>query len=147
MALKLKKKGPAQRPVKKTKTKVKAGKSKRAIQKKEVPVISGQYIEGIGRRKVATARVRIYPKFKDFVFVVNDQLASDYFSHEAFINLYLSRPFEVVGLKNKQAVSVKISGSGVNAQIDAIIHGLARALVEFNPEYKPLLRRLSIFNS
>lgn len=140
MALKLKKKGPVQKPVKKNKPKVKAsvrGKS----DKQNLPVMKGKYIEGVGRRKVAVARVRLYPEVKESVIVVNEKLASDYFYHEAYANMCLNRPFEVVGLKVKPAVSVKVSGSGVNAQLDAVVHGLARALVEFNPEYKPLLRQ------
>jgi len=141
MALKLKKKGPAQKPVKKTKPRKAGVGQKRQLSSQSVPVMHGKYIEGIGRRKVAVARVRLYPEVKESVFVVNDKLAADYFYHEAFANMYLNRPFEVVGLKSKPAVSVKVSGSGENAQMEAVIHGLARALVEFNPEYKPLLRQ------
>ncbi len=140
MALKLKKKGPAQKPVKKSKPKAKAsGRSSTA--KQADLVMKGKYIEGVGRRKVAVARVRLYPDMKDSVMVINHKPASDYFYHEAYANLYLNQPFEVVGLKAKPAVSVKVSGSGVNAQMDAVVHGLARALVKLNPEYKPLLRQ------
>ena len=140
MALKLKKKGPAQKPVKKAKPK-KVVSFKNQPRSKELPKMQGRYIEGIGRRKVATARVRLYLEMKESLFLVNQKLAVDYFAHEAFANQYLNRPFEVVGLKTAPVVSVKVSGSGISAQLEAVIHGLARALVKLNPEYKPLLRQ------
>lgn len=120
----------------------------------EVP--AGRYIEGIGRRKVATARVRIYEQ-KDKLnstgregalghgkFVVNDQLASDYFSGISHAMKTLNLPFELTGTKEKFAVTVQVNGSGINAQLDAIVHGLSRALVEFDEALKSLLKEESL---
>lgn len=97
-----------------------------------------QYTEGIGRRKVSTARVRVYDKPGDFV--VNDQLVSEYFSAVPMATARYNKPFEITGLKGKYAVTVKISGSGISAQLDALVHGLSRALVKMDPNLKPLLK-------
>lgn len=97
-----------------------------------------QYTESVGRRKVATARVRIYDKPGDFV--VNDQLVSEYFAAVPMAPVAYNQPFDVVGLKGKHAVTVKVSGSGINSQMEAVVHGLSRALVKMNPDLKPLLK-------
>lgn len=120
----------------------------------EVP--SGKYTEGVGRRKVATARVRIYEQ-KNKVnreakegalghgkFIVNDQLAADYFSGIMNANKVLSLPFELTGTQGKFAVTVKVSGSGIKAQLGAVIHGLSRALVAYDPALRALLKEESL---
>jgi small subunit ribosomal protein S9 len=96
------------------------------------------YIEAVGRRKVATARVRIYEGNGDFV--VNNILVGDYFSGINNAPAVYNRPFDLTGTKGKFAVSATVKGSGINAQIEAIVHGISRALVEFNPEFKIFLK-------
>jgi small subunit ribosomal protein S9 len=105
--------------------------------KHEIP--QGHFVEGVGRRKVATARVRIYKK-KDGEFVVNDQLAKEYFSDVPNAIKIYTQPFELTGTAGKFAVTVKVKGSGINAQLGAIVHGLVRALVKSDESYKPLLK-------
>ncbi len=107
----------------------------------EIP--AGRYVEGIGRRKVATARVRIYEK-KDGQFIVNDQLATDYFSNIPRSAKIFNFPFELTGTQGKFAVTAKVSGSGISAQIDAVVHGLTRALVEYDESFKSLLKEESL---
>lgn len=97
-----------------------------------------KYTEGIGRRKVATARVRIYEGTGDVV--VNDMVAGDYFKAIKNAQMLYGKPFELTGTKGKFAVTAKISGSGIHSQLDAFIHGLSRALVKFNPEFKIFLK-------
>jgi small subunit ribosomal protein S9 len=96
------------------------------------------YIEGIGRRKVATARVRIYEKEGDFV--VNNQLVSQYFAGIANAVVLYNKPFELTGTKGKFAVTARVSGSGIRSQLDAMVHGIARALVAKNPEFRIFLK-------
>lgn len=103
----------------------------------EIP--TGEYYEGLGRRKVATARVRIYEQ-KDGEFIVNDQLAKDYFADIPYAVKTYNLPFELTGTKEKFAVTVKVDGSGISAQLGAVVHGLARALVKYDPAYKSLLK-------
>lgn len=94
------------------------------------------YIEGIGRRKTATARVRITPA-KTESFVVNDKQLSDYF--------VLSRVADTAreALKDAGAtfaVSVHVMGGGIKAQAGAIRHGMARALVKYNGELRDQIK-------
>ncbi len=98
----------------------------------------GEYTEGIGRRKVAVARVRIYQEEGDFI--VNDQLAADYFSGIPLAAIKFNEPFVVTKTEDDFAVTVHVSGSGKSAQLDAVRHGLARALEEFDPKTRSFLK-------
>ncbi len=104
---------------------------------------AGRYVEGIGRRKVATARVRIYEQ-KDGQFIVNDQLAKDYFKTISLAVKIFTLPFELTGTQGKFAVTVKVNGSGIKAQLGAVVHGLSRALIEFDESFKSLLKEESL---
>ena len=97
---------------------------------------SKKYIEGIGRRKTATARVRIYQGKGDFL--VNEKPLKDYFKFERFIKTTLA-PFELLKIKDMY-FTVKVKGGGIMAQSEAIRHGLSRALVKFDDSFKKLLR-------
>ena len=100
------------------------------------------YFEGVGRRKVAVARVRIYEGQGDFV--VNDQLVGDYFSGVISATSLFNHPFDVTSTKGKFAVTAKVRGSGIKAQIAALAHGISRALVKFNPENKTFLKQAGL---
>lgn len=100
---------------------------------------SSKYVEAVGRRKVATARVRVYPKEKAG-FVVNQIPAEKYFSNVANFERILHRPFQVVGLKLEMLVVAEVQGSGISAQLDAVVHGLARALILHNPDWRKLIK-------
>ena len=92
------------------------------------------YIFTIGRRKSATATVRLYKK--DVVFegvtvhkgeiVVNNKPASSYFGKDK--ELVCQQPLEITNTKDKFAVSIKVSGGGKEGQLEAAILGIARAL-------------------
>ncbi|NCN06580.1 MAG: 30S ribosomal protein S9 [Candidatus Pacebacteria bacterium] len=138
MALRLaKKKGQAQRVVKKIIPQAK--KSAKVVEKNTVPTQTGAYTEGIGRRKVATARVRLYTVEGDFA--VNGVLAGEYFNTIPDAVRLLRAPLAVTGASETTAVSVKVSGSGTRAQLEAIVHGLARALDKQNAEFHTLLKQ------
>ncbi len=107
----------------------------------EIP--TGRYTEGVGRRKVATARVRIY-EHKKGQFIVNDQLAQDYFVNIPQAAKIFNLPFELTGTQEKFAVTVKVSGSGIKAQLGAVTHGLSRALVKFDESFRALLKEESM---
>lgn len=85
-----------------------------------------KYFEGIGRRKTATARVRIYPGGTGFT--VNDLDVMSYFKTEAQ-RLSANAPLVKVVLPEKVSVSAKVSGSGLAAQAEAVSLGLARAII------------------
>lgn len=93
---------------------------------------------GTGRRKEAIARVRIKPG-SGKVFV-NGELADDYFQHRSLLVQSATKPLVTVGLEDDFDVLCKVVSGGKSGQADAIKLGLARALVELNPEYDKTLR-------
>ncbi len=98
------------------------------------------YVEGIGRRKTAVARVRITPAGKNSM-VVNGKDVAEYFGVPKFADTALS-PVTREGSEGKYEVSVKVLGSGVSAQAEAIRHGLSRALVKESEDVKGSLKAL-----
>jgi small subunit ribosomal protein S9 len=115
-----------------------AGVSASQKQNSDLDYPQGEYTEGIGRRKVATARVRIYQADGDFI--VNNMKADNYFADVPFAKLKYLQPFKVTKTKDDFAVTVQVQGSGKNAQLEAVVHGLARALEDFNPKLRPFLK-------
>jgi small subunit ribosomal protein S9 len=100
--------------------------------------MTGQYYEGIGRRKASTARVRIMSG--SGAFIVNEQPLEKYFPRmgdAASILLAL----ETAGHLNILDVSVLVKGGGVTGQTGAVKLGVARALLKLNPELRPVLRK------
>lgn len=103
-----------------------------------VTLPTGKFVEAIGRRKVATARVRLYESTGDFV--VNDKIVGQYFDTIDNASVRYNKPFEITGTKGKFSVSVKVSGSGISSQLEAMLHGIARALVKYDPAFRALLK-------
>lgn len=100
------------------------------------------YYEGVGRRKAATARVRIYPG-GDGTIVVNDRPVEQYFTREWDVK-NLSEPLIATNNVGRFNVTVHVKGGGVTGQADAIRLGLARALLKFDPENRPILRKMGM---
>jgi small subunit ribosomal protein S9 len=100
--------------------------------------MASQYYEGIGRRKESSARVRIFPGGTGRL-VINDKDGSDYLSREGDFEIVM-QPLTVIGQERSYDISVHVNGGGVSGQRDAIRLGLARALLELDPELKPQLR-------
>lgn len=98
--------------------------------------LSSRYIEGIGRRKTAVARVRI-TKGKG-VFVINDKSLESYFPG-AQLQAVVQAPLRETSSSNFD-VSVRVNGGGIQAQSEAIRHGLSRALVTQDADFKKRLR-------
>ncbi len=99
----------------------------------------GEFVEGIGRRKVSTARVRIYKSSGDYI--VNDTLVSEYFADIPMAQKRYMEPFELTKTVGEFSVTAKVIGSGKASQLEAVIHGLSRALEKFNPEFKVFLKQ------
>jgi small subunit ribosomal protein S9 len=100
--------------------------------------MSAQYYEGIGRRKEASARVRLFPGGTGRV-VINDREGTEYMSRAGDMEILL-QPLSVLGQERTYDVSVHVSGGGISGQRDAIRLGIARALIKIDPENKPTLR-------
>ena len=99
-----------------------------------------KYIEGIGRRKTATARVRIAQSSRAS-FTVNGKDAKDYFKTEEIKQL-IQGPLENGNPANKWSVEARVSGGGVHSQAEAVRHGLSRALVLSDSEMRTKLKVL-----
>jgi small subunit ribosomal protein S9 len=84
-----------------------------------------KYTEAIGRRKTATARVRLSTATKAS-YTVNDKELATYFPTEELQKI-ITDPFAISG--KAYAVSVHVKGSGIHSQAEAVRHGIARALV------------------
>jgi small subunit ribosomal protein S9 len=105
---------------------------------KKSPTKKTKYIWAIGRRKTATARVRLFEKKGPIL--VNDKPIEEYFPGE--INQLLSlEPFRTTNTLNKYSATIKVEGSGKNGQLGAVIHGLSRAIAATNQEkYRSILK-------
>lgn len=97
-----------------------------------------KYIETIGRRKTATARVRLTPASKTS-FVINEKDLATYFP-SAELQKIITDPFATLVEKGAFAVTVKVSGSGIHSQAEAIRHGISRALITNDDEGRTKLK-------
>jgi small subunit ribosomal protein S9 len=97
------------------------------------------YYYGTGRRKTASAQVRLYPS-KEPAITVNDLRVDEYFSREADV-MFLKTPLRVTATEDMFRISVKVRGGGISGQAGAVRHGIARALTKANPELRRTLRR------
>ena len=93
---------------------------------------------GTGRRKTATARIRISEGTGKLT--VNGRDFESYFSHENFAKQAYA-PLNTVDLREKIDVSANVSGGGVAGQAGAVAHGIARALQKMNGELRPALKK------
>jgi len=91
-----------------------------------------------GRRKESSARVWIKPG--EGKITVNDRDFKDYFPRDTLISL-ITEPFNLTGTLNAYDVIASIEGGGVSGQAGALRHGISRALLEVNPEYRIILKR------
>jgi small subunit ribosomal protein S9 len=101
--------------------------------------MSTQYYEGIGRRKQASARVRLFPGGTGN-FIINDKPGEDYLPREGDVDIMLA-PLRAVGQDKAYNITVKVKGGGITGQTDAIKLGVARALLKVNPEFRSALRK------
>ena len=97
-----------------------------------------QYFAGTGRRKTAVARVRIYPGSQEVI--VNGRTLQDALPRILLQETAMA-PLNFAGQFGKFGVQAKVSGGGVTGWAGAISHGIARALVEFDENLKPQLRK------
>ncbi|MFA5009695.1 MAG: 30S ribosomal protein S9 [Patescibacteria group bacterium] len=101
--------------------------------------LSGTYYYGVGRRKTASAEVRLY-KGDGKITIINGQVGSRYFSPQSLVEK-IYQPLEAVGLRKDFDISIQVHGGGMAAQADAACHGIARALVAFDANLKTALKK------
>lgn len=140
-------KKPVKKPVKKApvhRTVRAAAHPKRAAVKTKKPERkknseTERYIEAVGRRKTAVARVRLWTKGQK-EFLINDKNYQDYFVNFELQEIILA-PLEMMKSRDKFRISVKVKGGGIHSQAEAVRHSLSRALVKFNPDFRKRLKK------
>ncbi|PIP87266.1 30S ribosomal protein S9 [Candidatus Campbellbacteria bacterium CG22_combo_CG10-13_8_21_14_all_36_13] len=100
-----------------------------------------KYVEGIGRRKTSTARVRLTEGGAKHVVVVNDQKVDEYFKTDDQRKTAIEALNKIDGAVHYQ-VSAKVSGGGHSSQAEAVRHGISRALVLINQESRKPLKKV-----
>ena len=106
--------------------------------KKEIKLNFKEAIYATGRRKKSIARVWL--KKGSGNIHINGKKMMDYFK-KPNLQILICRPFTLVKRENEYDVRCTVKGGGFTGQAGAIIHGIARALVEFEPDLKPALKK------
>ena len=96
------------------------------------------YFYGTGRRKKSVARVRLYAGTGNIT--VNGRDVDDYFGLET-LKLIINQPFGVTSTEGKFDVVCTAKGGGISGQAGAIRHGIARALLQADETYRPMLKK------
>jgi small subunit ribosomal protein S9 len=92
----------------------------------------------VGRRKEAVARVRLVPGTGNIT--INGRTMDEYFGRETS-KMILVEPLKLVDQLGKVDIFANAKGGGLSGQAGAIRHGISRALVELNAEYRPILKK------
>jgi small subunit ribosomal protein S9 len=101
-----------------------------------------EYFYALGRRKSATARVRLMSGKGNVT--INDKPAGEYLAESKSLMNELKKPFAVIDREGKFDVTVKVTGGGHAGQIDAIRLGIAKALATMNEDLKATLKRADL---
>ena len=96
------------------------------------------YHYGTGRRKSSVARVHLFPNGTGSI-TINGRYIDDYFGLET-LKLIVRQPLDTTNLLGKVDIVATVTGGGVTGQAGAIRHGISRALLEMNAEYRPALK-------
>ena len=96
------------------------------------------YLYGTGRRKSSVARVHVYPNGTGSI-TINGRDIEEYFGLDT-LKMIVRQPLVATEMVGKVDVVVTVAGGGVSGQAGAIRHGISRALVVLNPEFRPALK-------
>lgn len=99
------------------------------------------YFYGTGRRKSSVARVRVYNGTGKIT--INDRDMDDYFGLET-LKLIVRQPLTLTGNADKFDIVCRVTGGGVTGQAGAIRHGIARALLQYDAELRPELKKAGL---
>ena len=99
------------------------------------------YFYGTGRRKSSVARVRVYQGSGKVT--INERDIDDYFGLET-LKLIVRQPLSVTDTTDKFDIVCRVAGGGVTGQAGAIRHGIARALLQADEEYRPALKKAGL---
>ncbi|MFC1850292.1 30S ribosomal protein S9 [candidate division CSSED10-310 bacterium] len=93
---------------------------------------------GTGKRKNAIARVWIKSGKGDFT--VNKRTLNDYFPRET-LKMVIKQPFELTGTLGRFDIYATVKGGGISGQASALKHGITKALIQYNKELRPQLKK------
>ncbi len=102
-----------------------------------------QYFSAIGRRKSSVARVRISRGTGKRI--INDKNMSIYLKRKT-LEMMVERPFKLIDYSDDFDLHVNVKGGGLSGQADAIRLGISRALLEYNPDLRPILKENALLN-
>jgi len=94
---------------------------------------------GTGRRKTSVARVWLTSPGSGKI-VVNEKPIEEYFPRET-LRMIIRQPLELTDLLTEFDININVTGGGLSGQAGAIRHGISRALLEYNPDLKPVLKK------
>ena len=97
------------------------------------------YMYGTGRRKSSVARVRVYPNGSGNI-TINGRDIEEYFGLET-LKMVVRQPLNETNTLGKVDIIATVTGGGVSGQAGALRHGISRALLLVNPEFRPLLKK------
>lgn len=98
-------------------------------------------IYATGKRKTSIARVWLEPG--EGKFVVNERALKEYFGRET-CEMVIMQPFDLTGTRNKFDVRANIHGGGIASQSEAVRHGISKALLQVNSEFKDALKKAGL---
>jgi len=91
-----------------------------------------------GRRKTSVAQVFMKPGSGNII--INKKPLNEYFPYET-MKMIIKQPLNLVGVNGKYDITVRVRGGGYSGQAAAIRHGIARALVQINSDFRPILKK------
>lgn len=94
---------------------------------------------GTGKRKTAVAKVWLLPGGGKIT--INDKPWEEYLGPRKLYEILLRQPLEATKLINRYDIVVKAKGGGISSQAGAIRHGIARAILQIDPDFRPVLRK------
>ena len=101
-----------------------------------------KYFYGLGRRKSATARARLYAGKGNLT--INDQPALEYFDSNKTMLAEVTDPLALVGKQKAYDVTVKVNGGGLAGQVDAIKLAISKALTVAHADLRPVLKKAEL---
>ncbi len=101
------------------------------------------YISAVGKRRSASARVRLFKGSEENT--VNGDLVGKYFPGASALVAW-NKPFEAVELTGKYYFTARVTGGGKKGQLDAVVHGIARAIVKVKEAHKKTLKKAGLLS-
>ena len=99
-------------------------------------------IYATGKRKTSIARVWLEPG--EGKFIINERALKEYFGRET-CEMVILQPFDLTGTRNQFDVMVNVQGGGISGQSEAIRHGISKALLQYNQDFKDILKKAGFF--